>query len=92
MDIFKELNENQIEAIKSTEGYVRVIAGPGSGKTRTIACRYAYMVNKLGISPSNILCITFTNKAAKEMKYRIEKYIGKDRVGDFVCTFHSFCL
>lgn len=92
MDIFKELNGNQIEAVKSTEGYVRVIAGPGSGKTRTIACRYAYMVNKLGISPSNILCITFTNKAAREMKYRIEKYIGKDKAGDFVCTFHSFCL
>lgn len=88
----EKLNNNQEKAVKTTEGYVRVIAGPGSGKTMTIACRYAYMVNELGISPSNILCLTFTNKAAREMKDRIEKYIGKGKTGDFICTFHSFCL
>lgn len=89
---FDELNLNQIEAVKSTEGYVRVIAGAGSGKTRVIAHRFAYMVNKLGISPGSILCITFTNKAAREMRERIESLIGEGCIGDFVCTYHSFCL
>lgn len=86
------LNANQMKAIKETEGYVRVIAGAGSGKTRVIAHRFAYMVNELGISPGSILCITFTNKAAREMRNRIESLIGEGRVGDFVCTYHSFCL
>lgn len=88
----ESLNPNQIEAIKSTEGYVRVIAGAGSGKTRVIAHRFSYMVNELGISPGSILCITFTNKAAREMRERIESIIGEGRAGDFVCTYHSFCL
>ena len=92
IDLFDELNSKQKEAVKSTEGYVRVIAGAGSGKTRVIVHRFAYMVNELGISPSSILCITFTNKAAREMRNRIESLIGEGRVGDFVCTYHSFCL
>lgn len=91
-NLFDELNPKQEEAVKSTEGYVRVIAGAGSGKTRVIAHRFAYMVNELGISPGSILCITFTNKAAREMRNRIESLIGEGRVGDFVCTYHSFCL
>lgn len=85
-----DLNENQLQAVKTTEGYIRVIAGPGSGKTRTIAHRFAYLVNDLGIAVNSILAVTFTNKAAKEMKSRIESLIGEP-VGDFVCTFHSFC-
>lgn len=85
-----ELNENQLRAVKTTEGYIRVIAGPGSGKTRTIAHRFAYLVNYLGIAANSILAVTFTNKAAKEMKNRIETLIGEP-VGDSVCTFHSFC-
>lgn len=85
----ERLNSNQLQAVKTTEGYVRVIAGPGSGKTRTIAHRFAYLVNELGIAANSILALTFTNKAANEMKSRIERMIGEP-VGDFVCTFHSF--
>ena len=85
------LNDKQKEAVISTEGYVRVVAGAGSGKTRTIASRYAYLVNDLGISTKSILCLTFTNKAAKEMKDRIETMIPEP-VGDLVCTYHAFCL
>lgn len=84
------LNDKQLQAVKTTEGYIRVIAGPGSGKTRTIAHRFSYLVNDLGISSNSILALTFTNKAAKEMKNRIEALIDEP-VGDFVCTFHSFC-
>lgn len=84
------LNEKQLEAVKCTEGYVRVIAGPGSGKTRVLAHRFAYLVNELGVSANSILAITFTNKAAKEMKQRIEELICEP-VGDYVCTIHSFC-
>ena len=60
INLFDELNSEQEEAVKSTEGYVRVVAGAGSGKTRVIAHRFAYMVNELGILPGSILCITFT--------------------------------
>ena len=92
MIFLDELNEKQKKAVRSTDGYVRCIAGAGSGKTRVIAYRFAYMVRCLGISPSSILCITFTNKAAKEMKNRIESILGEGTTGDFVCTYHAFCL
>ena len=62
-----DLNEEQLDAVQSTEGYVRVVAGAGSGKTRLLVNRYAYLVEHLGIDPSNILCVTFTNKAAAEI-------------------------
>jgi len=89
---FDGLNKNQIEAVKATEKYVKIIAGAGSGKTRVIANRYAYIVESLGISPSNILCVTFTNRAAREMKTRIHKLLSNKPANDFICTYHAFCL
>ena len=85
------LTNYQQQAVEATEGLVRVVAGAGSGKTRVLAHRYAFMVNELGISPANILCLTFTNKAAQEMKRRIATMVDKGSVNDFICTIHSFC-
>lgn len=90
--IFENLNEDQQKAVRTTEGKVRVIAGAGSGKTRVLAYRYAYLVNELGIDPANILCLTFTNKAAQEMRSRIAKLVSVGHVNDFVCTVHGFCV
>lgn len=90
--LFEDLNDKQIEAVKQTEGFVRIIAGAGSGKTRVIAHRYAFLVEKLGIDPANILCMTFTNKAAQEMKNRISKLVQIHNVNDLVCTIHGFCV
>ncbi|MBP5548771.1 MAG: UvrD-helicase domain-containing protein [Bacteroidales bacterium] len=92
IDLFKDLNENQVAAVKATEGMVRVVAGAGSGKTRVLAHRYAYLVNNMGIDPANILCATFTNKAAQEMRNRIAKLVSAGNVNDFVCTIHSLCV
>lgn len=90
-EILSNLNNEQLEAVTTTEGYVRVIAGAGSGKTKALTHRYAYLVNELGISTTDILCVTFTNKAANEMKKRIRGMIGDNDTG-FVCTFHGFCV
>ena len=89
-EILNDLNAEQIEAVQQTEGYVRVIAGAGSGKTRVLTRRYTYLVEDFGVSTSNILCVTFTNKAAAEMKSRIRQMIGDKDLG-LICTFHSFC-
>jgi DNA helicase-2/ATP-dependent DNA helicase PcrA len=89
--IMDELNDEQRQAVTSTEGYIRVIAGAGSGKTKALTHRFAYLVNELGISTSNILCVTFTNKAANEMKKRIRSMIGDNDTG-YICTFHGFCV
>lgn len=86
-----ELNEQQREAVTTTEGYVRIIAGAGTGKTKALTYRYAYLVDELGISTSNILCVTFTNKAAREMSKRIRQMIGDSDTG-YICTFHGFCV
>lgn len=91
VSVLDGLNEEQKQAVITTEGFVRVIAGAGSGKTRALTHRFAYLVNELGISTSNILCVTFTNKAANEMKKRIRTMIGEYDTG-YICTFHSFCL
>lgn len=85
------LNESQIEAVTTTEGYVRVVAGAGSGKTRALARRFAYLVNEVGIMPGNILCVTFTNKASNEMRQRIHALTGDNDAG-YVNTFHGFCV
>ena len=85
------LNESQRQAVTTTEGYVRVIAGAGSGKTRALARRFAYLVNDLGIMPGNILCVTFTNKAANEMRQRIRALTGDASTG-YINTFHGFCV
>lgn len=88
--ILDNLNEEQRKPAIQTEGAVLVTAGAGSGKTRMLTHRIAYMVKELGISPYNILAITFTNKAANEMKERLEKMI--DNIdGMWVCTFHAMC-
>ena len=84
------LNTLQRQAVECTEGYIRVLAGAGTGKTKTLTSRYAYLVEMLGLSPSSVLCITFTNKAANEMKERIKKLCG-NIASPWVCTFHGFC-
>ena len=90
-DALAGLNPAQREAVTATEGYVRVVAGAGSGKTRALARRFAYLVNDLGIMPSHILCVTFTNKAANEMRHRIHLLTG-DNDTAYVNTFHGFCV
>lgn len=90
--LLRDLNGQQRRAVTTTEGYVRVIAGAGSGKTKTLTHRFAYLVNVLGISPSNILCVTFTNKAAREMKNRVGRIVDMANVNDFICTYHGFCV
>ena len=85
------LNPAQLEAVTSTEGFVRVIAGAGSGKTRALTKRFAYLVNEMGILPGNILCVTFTNKAANEMRQRIHNLTGDHDTG-YINTFHGFCV
>lgn len=90
-DILAGLNEQQRQAVTTTEGFIRVIAGAGSGKTRALSHRFAYLVNDIGIMPANILCVTFTNKSANEMKQRIRRLTGDSDTG-YISTFHSFCV
>ena len=89
MDLLEGLNAAQREAVTSTEGYVRVIAGAGSGKTRALSHRFAFLVDELGILPGNILCVTFTNKSAGEMRQRIRRLLGDCDTG-YINTFHGF--
>lgn len=88
-DLLSGLNDAQRRAVATTEGYVRVIAGAGSGKTRALSRRFAYLVNELGILPGNILCVTFTNKSANEMRQRIHQLTGDNDTG-YINTFHGF--
>ena len=90
-ELLAKLNDAQREAVTTTEGFVRVIAGAGSGKTRALTHRFAYLVNELGILPGNILCVTFTNKAANEMRQRIHNLTGDNDTG-YISTFHGFCV
>ncbi len=84
------LNQEQYQAVTSLSGYVRVLAGAGTGKTRALTCRYVYLVNEIGESPRKVWCVTFTNKAALEMRERISRMCGRN-INPFVTTFHGFC-
>ncbi len=90
-DLLQGLNTAQREAVTATEGFVRVIAGAGAGKTRALTRRFAYLVSELGILPGHILCVTFTNKAANEMRRRIHNLTGDNDTG-YINTFHGFCV
>ncbi|HIY21779.1 MAG TPA: UvrD-helicase domain-containing protein [Candidatus Flavonifractor merdigallinarum] len=91
MEYLQHLNEAQREAVTTTEGFVRIIAGAGSGKTRALSHRFAFLVQELGILPGNILCVTFTNKSANEMRQRIHQLTGDNDTG-YINTFHGFCV
>lgn len=90
-DVFASLNEAQRLAAETTEGPVEVIAGAGTGKTRTLVARYCHLVKNLGIPPSSILCATFTNRAANEMKRRVRAQVGDLDLGR-ISTIHAFCV
>jgi len=89
--LLQKLNRVQREAVCTTEGFIRVVAGAGSGKTRALSHRFAFLVNELGILPGNVLCVTFTNKAANEMRQRIHNLTGDNDTG-YINTFHGFCV
>ena len=90
-NILENLNKEQLSAVKTTQGSLLILAGAGSGKTKVLTSRIAYMVQN-GINPRDILAVTFTNKAAKEMKERLSAILGENTVKYmWVGTFHSIC-
>lgn len=92
MSLLEQLNAKQLEAVKCVDHHLRIIAGAGSGKTRVVTTRIAYLIDELRVYPNKILAITFTNKAAKEMKERVESLMGDMSKAVQISTIHSFCV
>src|SRR4029078_6558022 len=94
MDILSSLNPQQVEAVKNTEGPLLILAGAGSGKTRVITVRIAYLIAETHVPPHHILAVTFTNKAAGEMRQRVTELLKGQRLqsSPLIATFHSLCV
>ena len=92
MSIYDTLNKEQKEAVLHTEGPLLLLAGAGSGKTRVLTHRVAYLIDEMGVNPWNILAITFTNKAAQEMRERVDQIAGFGADQVWVATFHATCM
>ncbi|MBR3770696.1 MAG: UvrD-helicase domain-containing protein, partial [Clostridium sp.] len=92
MSIYDTLNPEQKKAVIHDRGPLLILAGAGSGKTRVLTHRIAYLIDEVGVNPWNILAITFTNKAAKEMRERVDNIVGYGSENIWVSTFHSTCV